>query len=101
MTAELLTPIQIENALGSLPEWSREGDSIHKTFRFEDFQQAFAWMIAIAHEAEERNHHPDWRNVYNTVEVTLTTHDAGGLTSLDFDLAREMNAAQRTIEAKD
>ncbi len=98
MTAERLTEVQIENALVSLPEWERKDETLRKTFQFPDFEQAFAWMTVIAREAEARNHHPDWRNVYNRVEVTLTTHDAKGLTALDFDLAREMNAAQRRAD---
>lgn len=68
-------------------------DAIEKTFRFTDFKQAFAFMTACAVRAEEMNHHPEWRNVYNTVEVTLTTHDAGGVTDKDRELARFMDQA--------
>ncbi|MFC7702845.1 4a-hydroxytetrahydrobiopterin dehydratase [Plastorhodobacter daqingensis] len=69
-------------------------DAITKTFRFATFRAAFAWMTEIALWAERLNHHPEWRNVYNRVDVTLTTHDAGGLTDLDAELARRMDEAQ-------
>ena len=94
MSVTRLTDTQIENGLASLPGWSRVDHSICKTFHFTDFEIAFAWMTQVAQKAEARNHHPDWRNVYNRVEVTLTTHDADGLTALDFELAREMESAQ-------
>jgi 4a-hydroxytetrahydrobiopterin dehydratase len=67
-----------------------EGRAIAKTFRFRGFRDAMAWMARTAFEAEALNHHPEWSNVYNRVEVRLTTHDAGGLTEKDFDLARRM-----------
>ena len=75
--------------------WSlAEGrDAITKTFRFKDFRQAFGWMTGIALLAEKMDHHPEWSNVYNRVEVTLTTHDAGGLSALDVALAQAMDAA--------
>lgn len=67
-------------------------DAIAKTFRFKDFNAAFGWMARAALIAEKMDHHPEWFNVYNRVEVTLSTHDAGGLTGLDVDLARRMDA---------
>lgn len=70
--------------------WERDGDSIKKTFKFKSFIRAFGWMSQIAIWAEKLKHHPEWFNVYNKVEVTLTTHDAGGLTELDFSLAEKM-----------
>jgi 4a-hydroxytetrahydrobiopterin dehydratase len=70
-----------------------ERDAISKTFRFADFASAFGWMARMALVAEKRNHHPEWFNVYNRVEVTLTTHDAGGLSELDVALAQAMDAA--------
>lgn len=70
-------------------------DAIRKTFKFKDFITAWAWMSAIAIIAEKMNHHPEWSNVYSKVEVTLTTHDADGLTQLDLDLARKMDAVAR------
>jgi len=66
-------------------------EAVQKTFRFKDFNAAFGWMARVAMEAEKRDHHPEWRNVWNRVEVVLTTHDAGGITALDLDLARAMD----------
>ena len=67
-------------------------DAIHKTFQFSNFIEAFGWMTRAAIWAEKWNHHPEWSNVYKTVEVTLTTHDVGGLSSLDAKLARKLDA---------
>ena len=74
--------------------WTLEDgrDALTREFRFDDFAAAFGWMASIAIEAEKMNHHPEWSNVYNTVTVTLTTHDAGGLTERDVSLARKMLA---------
>ncbi len=67
-------------------------DAIAKTFQFADFTAAFGWMTQVAIWAEKLNHHPEWSNVYRTVEVTLTTHDVGGLSELDIQLANKMDA---------
>ncbi|MEM1432124.1 MAG: 4a-hydroxytetrahydrobiopterin dehydratase [Pseudomonadota bacterium] len=67
-------------------------DAIAKTYRFKDFNEAFGWMSRVALVAEKMDHHPEWSNVYRTVEVTLTTHDAGGLSDLDVTLATKMDA---------
>jgi 4a-hydroxytetrahydrobiopterin dehydratase len=67
-----------------------DGKAISKTFRFRGFRDAIAWMTRAAFEAEHLNHHPEWSNVYNRVEVRLTTHDTGGLTAKDIDLAQRM-----------
>ncbi|HHX90466.1 MAG TPA: 4a-hydroxytetrahydrobiopterin dehydratase [Paracoccus sp.] len=74
--------------------WSHDParDAIAKSYRFADFVQAFGWMAKVALAAEKLNHHPEWRNVYNRVEVVLTTHDAGGLTALDLRMAERMDA---------
>jgi len=82
-------------ALKGLSGWSAaEGrDAIVKTFRFGDFNAAFGWMTRVALAAEKLDHHPEWFNVYSRVEVTLATHDAGGVTSLDVELAKIMDAA--------
>jgi len=88
---EYLIPLQVAG-------WNRtEGrDAIAKTFHFKNFIEAFGWMTRVAMQAEKLNHHPEWFNVYNRVEVTLATHDAGGLTELDVKLARRMNALAGT-----
>lgn len=80
-------------ALAQLDDWAAvEGrDAIQKSFRFADFNQAFGFMSRVALMAERLDHHPEWFNVYNRVEVTLTTHDAGGVTALDVQLARFMD----------
>ena len=66
-------------------------DAIHKSFRFDDFVQAFAFMTRVAKAAEDMNHHPEWSNVYNRVDITLTTHHAGGVTTKDLTLAAAIN----------
>jgi 4a-hydroxytetrahydrobiopterin dehydratase len=80
-------------ALTKLAGWSHVADreAITKTFTFKDFSQAFGWMTRVAMVAEKLDHHPEWSNVYRTVEVTLATHDVSGVTSLDITLAEAMN----------
>ncbi len=68
-----------------------DGVSLSKTFVFDNFVEAFGWMTRVAIWAEKWNHHPEWKNVYGTVDVTLTTHDVGGVTALDAKLARKMD----------
>jgi 4a-hydroxytetrahydrobiopterin dehydratase len=82
-------------ALAELPGWSAaEGrDALTRTFRFASFSAAFGWMTRAALAAESLDHHPEWFNVYNRVDVTLATHDAGGVTELDVRLAKLMDAA--------
>lgn len=82
---------QIAAALAQLPGWERRGETIWRVFRFADFAAAFAFMTAVAGVAEAMAHHPDWRNVYDRVQIGFTTHDAGGLTELDFRAAREVD----------
>lgn len=81
--------------LAAMPEWhhDRQRDAITREFEFEDFMQAFSFMTELAIFAEKHNHHPEWSNVYNRVVITLTTHDAGGLTQNDIDFASYANAA--------
>lgn len=69
-----------------------DGSALSKTFEFKNFVEAFGWMTRAAIHAEKLNHHPEWSNVYKTVDVTLTTHDTGGLSDLDVKLARKMDA---------
>lgn len=80
-------------ALAALQGWKEiEGrDAIQKTFKFVDFSEAFGFMCRIALEAERTDHHPEWFNVYNKVDVTLTTHDANGITYRDIELAQKMD----------
>jgi len=81
---------QIESSLGELRGWTQGNNSITKTFKFKDFRDAFAAMARIAFECEAMDHHPDWTNVYNTLTITLNTHDVGGVTHKDFNLAKRI-----------
>lgn len=85
------TEAQIQQALTELPEWHYQDHKLQRTFKFADFSQAWGFMSRVALMAEKMDHHPDWSNVYNTVHVALSTHDAGGVTELDVQLARYMN----------
>jgi 4a-hydroxytetrahydrobiopterin dehydratase len=89
MAVPQLTEDAREWALSGLPEWSLRDDklAIVREFKFADFSEAFAFMARVALIAEKRDHHPEWSNVYNWVEITLTTHDAGGLSQRDIDMA--------------
>lgn len=91
---ETLTDEARRAALATIPGWQDEPaeKSIAKSFRFPHFRAAFAFMTAVALEAEKLDHHPDWSNVYNRVTIRLTTHDAGGVTELDLRLARAIEA---------
>lgn len=86
---------EISRQLEALSAWqlAEDGASIRRSYRFADFNGAFGFMTRVALRAEQLDHHPDWRNVYNRVEVVLSTHDAGGLTELDFRLAAFMEEA--------
>lgn len=89
-----LTEEQRTIALGDLPKWSlsREGKAIERKLRFEDFSEAFGFMARVALLAEKADHHPEWFNVYDRVEITLTTHDAGGLSERDVAMAKAIDA---------
>jgi len=89
-----LTAVEREAWLASHPDWTWDPlrRAIHKVFRFRDFVTAFGFMTRVALAAERANHHPEWLNVYDRVEITLTTHDAGGLTGLDLALAGQIDA---------
>lgn len=93
MARERLDDASIAEALSDLDGWARtdDGIAIEKRFAFKTFSEAFGFMTRAALAAEKLDHHPEWFNVYNKVDVRLTTHDAGGLTGLDFDLARRMD----------
>ncbi len=92
MTRAKLTGEERSAALSRLEGWreAEEGNAITKTFEFKDFNAAFGFMARAALVAEKLDHHPDWRNIYKTVEVRLSTHDAGGLTERDIALAEAM-----------
>jgi len=79
---------QIEEKLKEFEGWDYEMDALHTVFEFEDFKEAFSAMTRIAFEAEKMGHHPEWTNVYNTLEIFLSTHDAEGVTEKDFELAK-------------
>lgn len=82
---------QISQLLSALPGWTFDGTHLLAKFKFDDFTTAFAFMTRVAFEAEKLNHHPEWINVYNRVEVKLNTHDAKGITEIDFTLAKKIN----------
>lgn len=92
MTSKL-AGIERRDALATLDGWTEleDRDAISKSFRFANFSAAFGWMTRVALVAEKNDHHPEWFNVYASVDVTLSTHDAGGLTMKDITLAREMD----------
>ncbi|MDX2079498.1 MAG: 4a-hydroxytetrahydrobiopterin dehydratase [Terrimicrobiaceae bacterium] len=86
-----LDDVEVERLLEDLPGWRFEEGALKKQFVFRDFADAFAFMTATAAKAEELNHHPDWANSYNRVDISLRTHSAGGVTSLDVELARAID----------
>jgi 4a-hydroxytetrahydrobiopterin dehydratase len=97
--AERMSAEARKSALGELSGWSEAPgrEAIAKTFTFRDFNEAFGFMSRAALVAEKSDHHPEWKNVYKTVEVVLATHDAGGVTRLDIELARAMNAIAKQL----
>ncbi len=82
-----LTNDQIKNRLEDFPDWEYDENAIHTTIEFENFREVFATMTRIAFECEKMDHHPTWTNTYNELEISLSTHDADGVTEKDFDLA--------------
>lgn len=86
-----LEPAQLSAAVDGLPGWSLVEGKLHTELRFADFASAFGFMSAVATEAARLDHHPEWSNVYSRVTVDLVTHDAGGVTELDIELARRMS----------
>jgi 4a-hydroxytetrahydrobiopterin dehydratase len=91
VSREVLSDTQIEKALESLDGWSRDGDAIRRDFEFSDFVAAVGFIAQIGVLAERANHHPELSNVYNKVGIALSSHDAGGVTERDINLAREIN----------
>ena len=90
MTIAKATQPEIQKTLAELDSWTIESGKLHREYKFPNFVQAFGFMVQAALLAERAAHHPEWSNVYNKVVVDLTTHDAGGITQKDLDLAREM-----------
>jgi 4a-hydroxytetrahydrobiopterin dehydratase len=93
MAMPQLTDTQRTEALAALPEWSLRADglAIERQFKFRNFSEAFAFMARVALIAEKHDHHPEWSNVYNSVNITLTTHDAGGLSERDVKMAKAID----------
>ena len=89
-----LSEEKLEEELSKLSGWSIVNDKLHKEFLFENFNQAFGFMVRASMEIEKMNHHPEWFNVYNKITVDLTTHDSGGITKNDINLAKILNSLE-------
>ena len=89
---EKLSEDAVMENLAALQGWELKNNGIEKSFTFDNFKQAFAAMTQIAMECEVANHHPEWSNVYNRLHIRFSTHDAGGITNADFDLAKIVDA---------
>jgi len=87
-----LSETEITEELKKIEGWAIKDNKLHKEFQFDSFNQAFGFMTRSAMEIEKMNHHPEWFNVYNRITVDLTTHDAGGITNNDINLARILNS---------
>ena len=92
MATTKLTDAEISAQLEGISGWTVEDEKLHKEFQFDSFVEAFGFMASVALIAESMNHHPEWFNVYNRVTVDLATHDAGGISALDFELAKKIDA---------
>lgn len=92
MERRLLTDDEVAEALSSMPDWTHVEQALARTFSFKNFSEAFAFMTRVAFIAEQTDHHPNWANVYNTVEIAITTHDRGGVTDVDLDFAARVDA---------
>jgi 4a-hydroxytetrahydrobiopterin dehydratase len=90
MKREKLDPAGIEQRLATLPDWALDQGKLYRQFVFSNFIEAFGFMSQVALLSETLDHHPEWSNVYNRVEIYLTTHDAGGISNLDFELAKQI-----------
>lgn len=94
----ILNEVQLESALKKLSNWKIDGKFICRDFEFRNFCEAFGFMTAVALEAEKLNHHPDWQNVYNRLNIRLSTHDAQGLTQKDINLAEIIDKIFTSLE---
>lgn len=92
MRPKRLPDDEIRTRLEAIPGWAYEDGKLRRRFQFDGFVAAFGWMTSVALVAERMDHHPEWTNVYSRVSVDLCTHDAGGVTELDFELAARMSA---------
>jgi 4a-hydroxytetrahydrobiopterin dehydratase len=93
-----LTELEIKHKIESLQDWDYCDNALNTDFEFDNFKDCMSAMSRIAFECEVLNHHPEWKNVYNKLEIRLTTHDAGGVTELDFKLAKSIN---KIVEVQD
>ncbi|GJL65398.1 MAG: putative pterin-4-alpha-carbinolamine dehydratase [Nitrospirales bacterium] len=91
MAVTKLSPQEINSKLTELSGWELQGSKLHREFKFADFVEAFGFMSRVALLAESAGHHPEWFNVYNTVNIDLATHDVGGISEADFALAEKIN----------
>ena len=94
-----LTDSEIQSALGKLPGWSLVDGKLHREYRFADFIHAFGFMATAAVAIEAYGHHPEWFNVYNQVRIDLTTHDAGGITTSDTEMAGKLEAIAQKLQS--
>ncbi len=92
MTATLVTPSELEASLKGLEGWKLSQGKLYSIWRFNNFVDAFAFITKVALLAEKMNHHPEWGNIYSTVTIELTTHDLGGVSNLDLQLAQSINS---------
>ena len=90
---DLLTESEMSELLGAHPQWRREGGMLRRSYQFSDFRAAFAFMTHVALIAERLFHHPEWSNVYNKVELAITSHDVGGLSARDREFVERVDAA--------
>ena len=88
----LLADAQLAQAMGDIPHWDLREDRFSRSFEFSDFVHAFGFMSQVALIAEKLDHHPEWSNVWNKVEIEITNHDAGGVTELDLEFCRRVDA---------
>ena len=94
----ILSDKQLEHHLNELNDWTIQNGKLNKVFKFSDFAQAFEFMSLVAIIAETMDHHPEWSNVYNKVEINLVTHSEGGITQLDIDLANKVDSQCLSLE---
>lgn len=92
-----LTEEQVRSALENLPRWALHDGKLHREYKFSDFAHAFGFMTTAAVLIEKMNHHPEWSNVYNRVTIDLVTHDAGGITGLDVELAQVLEGISKSF----